>query len=103
MSQGISFSDVMKEWRKDPEHAAELDRLDAWGKFFELNPRLCPHPCVVAPVDEKTYKELPGVCLYCHADGIMDGGEFPDGPAPTVTFLSTALTITKEFSFGPAR
>lgn len=100
MVKGKSFREFMEEqFRKDPELKERLARLKRWSTFWELNPALCRHVGVVAPVSEDGI-EQPGVCLTCGADNVLEQGEYPDGEPFTVGYTSSnASTVSVSHKF----
>lgn len=89
------------KWKEMLEEARpEIERLRRWDAFYKLNPHLCPHTSVIAAVAEDG-KEQPGICMTCEMDGITSDkqGDYPDGEPVTVTYGSTAHTITTQGTF----
>ena len=87
-----------EQHKKDPQLKERLARLKRWSDFYRLNPSLCPHSGIVAPVSEDG-KEQPGTCLTCGAENVTTQGDIPDGEPFTVTYKSTAHTVTVNASF----
>lgn len=76
----MSFS-LQKYIDEHPELKPELDRLHRWSDYYEKHPEECPHPGVLAPVDDSG-EDLPGVCLACGKTDVTSEGETPDGEPP---------------------